>query len=183
MSSLTVGFKICVYLDRYSNVLARHRTCFACESRRLWFFCQPVHRACVKMTSRVGKHESSYMPGIDWETGDTRDNFSNRFYECSLDLFLKQNVKDTTRNIPGQTPSLLDLIFSNDDNLIQGITHRAPLGKSDHDIITFELNVIIPRYALPDSAVYDKGKYDEFRSFVNNFDWSDMKNSNLEESW
>ena len=60
MSSLTVGFKICVYLDRYSNVLARHRTCFACESRRLWFFCQPVHRACVKMTSRVGKHESSY---------------------------------------------------------------------------------------------------------------------------
>ena len=123
------------------------------------------------------------MPGIDWETGDTRDNFSNRFYECSLDLFLKQNVKDTTRNIPGQTPSLLDLIFSNDDNLIQGITHRAPLGKSDHDIITFELNVIIPRYALPDSAVYDKGKYDEFRSFVYNFDWSDMKNSNLEESW
>ena len=75
------------------------------------------------------------------------------------------------------------MIFSNDDNLIQGITHRAPLGKSDHDIITFELNVIIPRYALPDSAVYDKGKYDEFRSFVCNFDWSDMKNSNLEESW
>ena len=99
------------------------------------------------------------MPGIDWETGDTRDNFSYRFYECSLDLFLKQSVQDITRNIPGQTPSLLDLIFSNDDNLIQGITHRAPLGKSDHDIITFELNVIIPRYALPDSAVYDKGKY------------------------
>ena len=60
MSSLTVGFKICVYLDRYSNVLFRHYTCFACESRRLWFFCQPVHRACVRMTSRVGKHESSY---------------------------------------------------------------------------------------------------------------------------
>ena len=32
-------------------------TCFACESRWLWFFCQPVHCACVKMTSRVGKHE------------------------------------------------------------------------------------------------------------------------------
>ncbi len=62
MSFLTVGFKICVYLDRYSNVLARHRTCFACESRRLWFFCQPVHRACVRMTSRVGTHKSSYCP-------------------------------------------------------------------------------------------------------------------------
>ena len=24
-------------------------------------FCQPAHRACVKMTSHVGKHESSYM--------------------------------------------------------------------------------------------------------------------------
>ena len=51
MSSLTVGFK---------TFWLRHRTRFACESRRLWFFCQPVHRACVKMTSRVGKHESSY---------------------------------------------------------------------------------------------------------------------------
>ena len=39
----------------------RHRTCFACESPRLWFFCQPLHRACVKMTSRVGKHECSYL--------------------------------------------------------------------------------------------------------------------------
>ena len=63
------------------------------------------------------------------------------------------------------------------------LTHRAPLGKSDHDIITFELNVIIPRYALPDSAIYDKGKYDEFRSFLSNFDWSVVKNSNLEKSW
>ena len=43
--------------------------------------------------------------------------------------------------------------------------------------------MIIPRYALPDSALYDKGKYDEFRSYVSNFDWSVMNNSNLEESW
>ena len=78
---------------------------------------------------------------------------------------------------------MLDLIFSNDDNLVQGVAHRAPLGKSNHDIITFELNVIIPRYALPDSVLYDKGKYDEFRSYVSNFDWCVMKNSNLEESW
>ena len=43
--------------------------------------------------------------------------------------------------------------------------------------------MIIPRYALLDNALYDKGKYDEFRSYVSNFDWSVMKNSNLEESW
>ena len=35
-------------------------TCFASESHRLWFFCQRVYYACVKMTSRVGKHECSY---------------------------------------------------------------------------------------------------------------------------
>ena len=34
--------------------------CFACESWWLLFFCQPVHCACVKMTSHVGKHETSY---------------------------------------------------------------------------------------------------------------------------
>ena len=96
-----------------------------------------------------------------WETGDIRDIFNRQSYECSLDLFQKQNVKDTTNHKPGQIPSLLGLIISKDDNLIQGMTHRAPLGKSDHDIITFELNVIIPRYALiPDTAIYYTGKYD-----------------------
>ena len=66
LSSLTVGFKILVYLDQYSNVLTQTlHMCFDCESRWLWFFCQPVHCACVKMTSRVGKHETSYRTRVD----------------------------------------------------------------------------------------------------------------------
>ena len=41
------------------------------------------------------------MPGIDWETGDTRDNFSNQFYhECSLDLFLKQQQEIYQDKLP-----------------------------------------------------------------------------------
>ena len=42
--------------------------CFACESWWLWFFCQPVHCACVKMTSHVGKHETSYIKKERLET-------------------------------------------------------------------------------------------------------------------
>ena len=36
-------------------------TCFACESRPRWFFLPTSARACLKMTYRVGKHESSYI--------------------------------------------------------------------------------------------------------------------------
>ena len=62
LSSLTVGFKILVYLDQYTPMCWSKRcTCFACQSWWLWFFCQPVHCACVKMTSHVGKHETSYI--------------------------------------------------------------------------------------------------------------------------
>ena len=48
--------------------------CFACESWWLLFFCQPVHCACVKMTSHVGKHETSYWCVLfatesDWSSG------------------------------------------------------------------------------------------------------------------
>ena len=72
LSSLTVGFDILVYLDQYSNVLAQtlHMWCFACEIWWLWFFCQPVHCACVKMTSHVDSVSVSHWvwQHLDYQT-------------------------------------------------------------------------------------------------------------------
>ena len=61
LSSLTLGFKILGYLDEvYSTCLGSNvEHVLHVKSGRFGSFCQPVHRACVKMTSRVDKHESS----------------------------------------------------------------------------------------------------------------------------
>ena len=39
-----------------------------------------------------------------------------------------------------------DLIFVNDDGIISDIRHTEPLGKSDHDVLLFDL--YIPRVKL-----------------------------------
>ena len=99
------------------------------------------------------------MPGIDWEKGSSKDQLSDKFYECTLDLFLKQNVTKTTRNKFGQTSNLLDLILTNDKYLVNDVLHMAPLGKSDRDVIAFNMNLSIRKISRPDTILYSKGNY------------------------
>ena len=62
--------------------------CFACESWWLLFFCQPVHCACVKMTSHVGKHETSYwsvsLKSSQQCNNDLRPNLNFGLHQYSL---------------------------------------------------------------------------------------------------
>ena len=90
----------------------------------------------LRLLRRVDQHPAKLkcivgdfnMPYIDWENGEATDQLGKSLYECSLELFLKQNVTQPTRNKPGQTPSLLDLIFTNDENLVRNVSRVAPLG-------------------------------------------------------
>lgn len=59
--------------------------------------------------------------------------FRNMFFESSL----HQLVTEPTRFRSGQNPSLLDLVLTNDEHLISGISYHAPIGKSDHCVIEF----------------------------------------------
>ena len=145
----------------------------------------------IKLLAVIDKHPAKLkctvgdfnLPGINWESGETRDYYSKAFYECTLDLFMHQNVTNTTRNKIGQNPSLLDLIFTNDENLVSEIKHNAPLGKSDHDIIVFTLNLHIQDHTSPEVLLYNKGNYEQFGSFIDDYDWSPMQEANVEDSW
>jgi len=54
------------------------------------------------------------------------------------DLFLFQQI-NCTYNVSGETPSLLDLVFTNEQDMIDNISHLPPLGNSDHICIEFDL--------------------------------------------
>ena len=60
-----------------------------------------------------------------------------------------------------------DLIFVNDDGIISDIRHTEPLGKSDHDVLLFDL--YIPRVKLEserkDKYLLNKGKRNEAGSW------------------
>ena len=72
-------------------------------------------------------------PNIDW-TYQIGDNESDEFLEVVLDNFLIQYVNSPTRG-----NNILDLVFSNKDNIISNVEISSELGNSDHKSITFNL--------------------------------------------
>ncbi len=127
-------------------------------------------------------------PELDWYNGKTTKNpehKSSLFLEAVRDSFLFQHVKDPTHYRCDQTPSTIDLLFTNEDNMLSNLHHNTPIGKSHHVSLVFDLNC----YTLHDELTrehyqYYKGDYDEIRA---RFDSSElvnkMQNKSAEECW
>jgi hypothetical protein len=49
-------------------------------------------------------------------------------------------LQKETRFRGDNQPSLLDLIFTNEEGMIDTIEHNAPLGNSDHETLEFNFN-------------------------------------------
>ena len=82
-------------------------------------------------------------PEINWEYEYANDN--SEFITPSLETvqpqFLHQHVFEPTRFRDGNAPGLLDLILTNDENMIFETIHNPGLGESDHGCLSlyFEL--------------------------------------------
>ena len=69
-------------------------------------------------------------------------NFSGTGDNCRIepfldtidDLFLFQHINEPTRYREEETPSLLDLVFTNEQDMISNLVYLPPLGNSDHII-------------------------------------------------
>ena len=79
------------------------------------------------------------FPSIDWFSYEGGTSTEISFIELLLDLGLYQSVDEATRFRDGQTPSLLDLIVTSEENLVKNIALGCPFGKSDHVTIRFDI--------------------------------------------
>ena len=78
---------------------------------------------------------------IDWDKGvvpDPDDSDDKIFYEKTQDLLLYQHVDVPTRFRDGCTPSMLNLIFSTEELMVNNLEVRSPLGKSDHAVLIWD---------------------------------------------
>ena len=55
-----------------------------------------------------------------------------RFLESTRDAVLYQHVMKPTRHRLHQTANILDIVFSNEEDMVNELEVRDPLGKSDH---------------------------------------------------
>jgi len=72
-----------------------------------------------------------------WVSSAPETHVSHEFIESVRDSFLHQHINFHTRFRNSQQPSILDLVFSSDELLINELRHYSPIGKSDHVVISF----------------------------------------------
>ncbi len=126
-------------------------------------------------------------PELEWVDGVSPPDLCNKatkFMEATRDAFLTQHVTEPTHFRGNQIPNTLDLIFTNEDNMISKIEHLAPIGKSHHQLLKFgyQCYTVEPQDVV-DKYCFAKGDYDTLRMCMTNQDWNAMSDLSAKVSW
>ena len=129
------------------------------------------------------------FPEISYSDYDVRapcNSSANKFFECTQDLFLCQHVDEFTRCRKNQLPSILDYVFTCDDDVIGSIQYETPLGKSDHCCVCFEY--ITQPFSVPSVNMsklnFWRADYGSINEKLSHVDWDELfKDKTVEEMW
>lgn len=125
---------------------------------------------------------------IDWPSrqSNTRcESDTSKFIESINDCYFYQHVLEPTRYRDGQHPSILDLILTNEELMINDIEYMAPIGKSDHIALFFKYTCYVddkpvntePKYQ------YHKGDYVKLKDNIDNVHWNETTEMDIEQHW
>lgn len=127
---------------------------------------------------------------INWATMNTsvgETHIASLFVECVRDTYLVQHVKQPTRIRLGNEPSVLDLIFTNEEGMISELDFLPGLGRSDHVLISFHFNCyIIPDFEGGAQLRYNfhRGDYGSIKSDMREINWdTEFCGLDLSRSW
>lgn len=84
------------------------------------------------------------LPNINWENCTTTagsNSLEYKFIETTRDCFMIQHIKETTRHRGETRGSVIDLVFSSNEEIVNNIRVESPLGRSDHACITFTCDI------------------------------------------
>ena len=91
------------------------------------------------------------------------------------DAYLHQHVTVATRFRVGQRTSTLDLILTNEENLVDNLEVHSPLGNSDHGCLKFHLICCRERKVQPwKMYFYDEGNYSSMKDELAGAAWDTL---------
>ena len=148
-----------------------------------------IREATSKSYSHILMMGDFNYPDINWKNWMTKsentENQDFRFIECIRDNFLSQHVQEPTRVRGNDTPNLLDLVFTNERNMIDSIEYQSPLGKSDHSVLSFKFKcyTVIKNYKKT-KLYYNKADYNNIKRELKDNDWiKQLQHKNANEQW
>ena len=123
----------------------------------------------------------------DMTTASNEQHNSTLFIESIRDSFLFQHVTEPTRIRENNEPSVLDLNFTNEEEMVSDIQYESSLGKSDHLILSFkfsnysDLNIKDNKYTRQN---FFKGDYQSIIGQLELINWDgEMDGLDLSGSW
>ena len=125
------------------------------------------------------------LPEIDWESSFSRapDNHcSHTFIDTVNGCYLYQHVAHPTRYRPGTQPHVLDLVLTNEENMVQNLRYEAPLGYSDHVIIRFDLRYCAVNHAMNTVKLnFKRANFDLMNTLISEVWWERPGDGRLED--
>ena len=171
--SLLIG---CVYLSPSGN---RHLSMLGLE--------EELKLACQSKPSHLLVGGDFNVPQVDWEnlfSAEPEGHYSHALIRCLQDCFLTQHVTGPTRFRPGQLPSTLDLLLTNEEGMIRNLSYQPGLGLSDHLTLAFTVACYTDRHIPSEvTANYYKGNYDLLREMLDRVDWDKMQDMDVHQAY
>ena len=116
-----------------------------------------------------------------WSTSYPEHSKEEIFLETLRDSFLYQHVLEPTRRRGTDEPSILDLILTKEESQIQDLKYHAPLGKSDHSVLSFNFNCYFNNELSSKKYLYDKANFEDMKRSLEESNWLEefIQNANL----
>ena len=89
-------------------------------------------------------------------------------------VFLFQHVNEPTRFRPGSSPHVLDLVLTNDKNIVKSIKYSSGLGLSDRLCLNIHLScspITIIQSSDVSSYNFNEGDYMKLKTLLNKTAW------------
>ena len=128
------------------------------------------------------------MKEINWEQGDTsvsEDHIATLFLENIRDCYLFQHVHEPTRYRHDNTPSILDLVLTNEEDMVDKMDYQAGLGSSDHIALVFNFTCFTHNMNSPfEKRNFFKGDYISINQALHDTEWDSVfRGIDLCDSW
>ena len=118
-------------------------------------------------------------PDVDWESGSSGAR-GREFLKATLERGLEQHVVEST-HVSG---NVLDLILCDREGLIDSVRALGRLGKSDHEMIAFEVKVDPKRAGRQRASLnYAKANFSKMRTALAGEEWNEMDGMDVNGMW
>ena len=119
-------------------------------------------------------------PDINWIAG-TAGSKGRGFYEAATEAYFEQHVTEPTHS----SGNVLDLVLCNREEIVKMVTMDGKIGKSDHEIISFELWIDERRTKNQRKSLnYKRANFAAMRAEMNNINWhAVMQPLDVNDAW